>query len=626
MRMDVFPYPYRPGQRELVSFIDRSARDGMCPVVEAGTGTGKTVSSLAGMLPLAGERDLKIIYLTRTKSQQAQVLRECSAIGGVVCIGLQGRSAASCPMMRDDPELRFGTPEEISKLCSELKRRTESGCACPYFANLEGADEEHWLRVLSQEGMTPESFSEVCEGAGLCPYELLKHLLPRADVIAASYPFMFVPPILARFEEWVGVPVERMLVIADEAHNLPDYLREVQTYEYSRWSMDMAEKEAREFGDREIHQGITVSDVAAVLREILEATAKEYLIDEDGIIPPHFVEDELMARLGVTSVGLGRISRGLTDLGDIIEEQRKQRRKLPRSYIGIMGRFLDAWMSEEDPSCVRLVIGGNNPCFQSYCMDPAPAAEPLNACRSALLMSGTLEPLEDYVREMGIERPAIRRQPSAFDPDHLLTLYTDRVSMKYEERFLESNYAALRSLLLDTVNSVRVNTAVFFPSYDLMDRMVSEGIVDALGRDVYFERRGMPQGELMGTFDQFRTSEGSVLFCVTGGRMSEGLDFPDKALELAVLIGIPYSKPTAKSRAMVRYYDRRFGDGTRYVTRIPAERKMRQSIGRLIRSETDRGVAVILDRRVVSMDLGAMLCSDIPSAVAAFLSEGRHRR
>lgn len=617
--MDVFPYEYRPGQRELVGFIDRSARDGLCPVVEAGTGTGKTVTSLAGTLPLARERDLKVVYLTRTKSQQAQVVRECSAIGGIVCIGLQGRSASACPMMRDDPDLRSGTSEEISKLCSEYKRRTEDGFACPYFANLEGADEEHWLSVLAQEGMTPERFAQVCEEATVCPYELLKHLLPRADVIAASYPFVFVQPILSRFEQWVGVPIERMLVIADEAHNLPDYLREVQTYEYSQWSMDMAEKEAREFGDQEIHGGITITDVSAVLKEVLEATVREYLIDEDGIIPPHFVEEELMSRLGVTSVALGRISRGLMDFGDIVEEKRKQRRKLPRSYIGIMGRFLDAWMADDDPYSVRLIIGGTNPCFQSYCMDPAPAAAPLNACFSSLLMSGTLEPLEEFVREMGLERAVLRRQPSPFPPDNLLTLYTDRVSMRYEDRFLEDNYRTLRDMLLDTVNSVRVSTAVFFPSYDLMDRMVDEGIVDRLGRDVYFEHRGMPQGELMETYDRFRTSPGSVLFCVTGGRMSEGLDFPGETLELAVLIGIPFPRPTAKLRAMTRYYDRRFGDGRRFVSTIPATRKMRQSIGRLIRSETDRGVAVLLDRRVASLDLGAMLCSDIPSAVAAFL-------
>lgn len=128
----------------------------------------------------------------------------------------------------------------------------------------------------------------------------------------------------------------------------------------------------------------------------------------------------------------------------------------------------------------------------------------------------------------------------------------------------------------------------------------------------------------MEVFDSFRTSEGSVLFCVTGGRISEGLDFPDKSLELAILIGIPYPKPTVKMRAMTRYYDAKFGNGRLYVSIIPATRKMRQSIGRLIRSETDRGVAAILDRRAATLrDIDAILCGDIPSAVETFFSVDR---
>ena len=615
--MDVFPYHYRPGQRELVAFIDGAVRDGMCPVIEAGTGTGKTITSLAGAIPVARERDLKIVYLTRTKSQQLQVIRECGSIGGVVCAGLQGRTAQSCPMMRDDPDLRTGTPEEISKLCSEYKRRKEGGCACPYFSNLEGISEEHWLGVL-RDSPDPESFAKVCEEAGICPYELMKHLLPHADVVAASYPFVFAPQILSRFEEWIGTPLHRMIFIVDEAHNLPDYLRDIQTYEYSRYSMEMAEKEARKEGDHEIHDGLRITDLASVLREVLDATVREYLIDEDGIIPPYFVEEELMSRLGVTSVSLGKMAKGLQDMGDIIEEKLKQKRKLPRSYIGSMGRFLELWMSGRDDCGVRLVIGGNNPCFQAYCMDPSPAAEPLNSSFSSVLMSGTLEPLEDFSKELGLERPALRRLGPVFPPDNLLTLYTDRVSMRYEDRCLEDNRRAMKEMIVSTVNAVHVNTAVFFPSYEFMDQMTGEGLVDDLGREVFFERRGMPQGELMETFERFRTSDGSVLFAVTGGRISEGLDFPDKSLELAVVVGIPFPKPTAKSRAMVRYYDARFGDGRRWVTVVPASRKMRQSIGRLIRSETDRGVAVILDRRVASMGLDAMLCSDIPSAVSAF--------
>ncbi len=619
--MDIFPYEYRPGQRELVDLIDRSVRDCMCPVIEAGTGTGKTITSLAGVIPAARDLNLKTIYLTRTKSQQAQVIRECGAIGNTTCVALQGRSASACPMMRDDPELRSGTPEELAKLCSEYKRRDETGnCACPYFSNMDGVAKDHWLQVL-RDNPEPEAFSQICEKAGICPYELLKHLLPEADVIAASYPFIFMPQILNVFQEWIGTELDDMVLIVDEAHNLPDYLRDIQTYEYSLRAMEMVEKETKEFGDHEMHNGLRITDISSVLKEILAYAVREYLIDDDGILPPYFLREELMSRLGVTSVILDRIVVALQDQGDMIEERKKQRRKLPRSYIGSMGRFMELWLSEDSEYNVSLIVGGENPCFQSYCMDPSGASGPLNGSRSSVLMSGTLEPLEDYIRELGLERAVPKRLDGIFPSENLLRLYTDSVSMRYNERFQEDNYRQLTDILVRTVDSVRVNTAIFFPSYEFMDRMISDGLVESLDREIYYERSGMPQGELMDTFERFRISEGGVLFCVTGGRISEGLDFPDKALELAVLIGVPFPKPTARLRAMVRYYDHRFGDGQRYVVTIPAIRKMRQSMGRLIRSESDRGVAVLLDRRVANMGFDAMLCSDIPAATRAFFEE-----
>lgn len=624
-KTDLFPYRYRPGQGELVHFISSTVDDGMSPVVEAGTGTGKTVSALAATLPTVLERGMKVIYLTRTKSQQKQVIREAAAIGhGVLCVGLQGRTAASCPMMRDDPDLASGTSEEISKLCSEYKRRDSGECRCRFYANIEHTDIGEWVERIRSEHPEPEGFARMCEDAELCPYEMLKYALPHADVIAASYPFVFMPQILARLIDWIGIPLHRTVIVVDEAHNLPDYLRDVQTFEYSRAALDLAEKEARENGDNEVHEGLTVTDIIGVLREILGYAVKEYLIDDDGILPPYFLEDELMSRLGTTSVNIMRMVQALEDIGDSIAERKKQRRKLPRSYIGSMGRFMRAWLTGSEDCHVRLVIGGDNPCFQSYCMDPSGASDPLNECFASVHMSGTLEPIDAYIRDIGLDRAVPKVLNGFFPKENLLTLYTDEVSMRYEDRFIESNYARLRQLLYDTVNSVRVNTAVFFPSYQFMDRMLDDGIASELGRDVYYERRDMPQGELMEVFDNFRTSEGSVLFCVTGGRISEGLDFPDKSLELAVLIGIPYPKPTAKMRAMTRYYDAKFGDGRLYVSLIPASRKMRQSIGRLIRSETDRGVAVILDRRAASLrDIDPMLCGDIPSAVSAFFSTDR---
>ena len=625
--MDYFPYEYRPGQKELISFIDRTVRDRRCAVIEAGTGTGKTITSLCGTLGYAKDHDMKVIYLTRTKSQQKQVIRESTAIGkGILCVAVQGRSAASCPMMRDDPDLASGNAEEISKLCSVYKRKKDGACHCNFYSNLEATDVDQWVDLIRREHPDPEDFSRMCEDAGVCPYELMKLILPYADVIAVPYPFVFMPMVLDRFVDWMGVPLSRTILIVDEAHNLPDYLRDVQTFEYGERAMDLAAKEAKEHGDFVLQEGITVTDLVAVMKEILAAAQREYLIDEDGMLPPYYLEDELMSRLGVSSITISRMCKAMEEIGDGIMEKKKERHKLPRSYIHSMSRFIRAWIDGDEDNYVRLVIKeGDNALFQAYCMDPSGASEPLIDCFSSIHMSGTLQPLDAYVSELGLDRVDTLCLDGIFPKENLLILYTDKVSMKYEEREIEQNYNDLMELVVDTINAVRVNTAVFFPSYSFMDKMIDDGLVRRLNRDVSYEQRGMSQPDLMSMFNSFKNSEGGVLFCVTGGRISEGLDFPDKALEMAIIIGIPYPKPTAKLRAMRRYYDIRFGDGIRYTSTIPTVRKMRQSIGRLIRSETDRGVAVIMDRRVASLkDIQAELCHDIPSKEREFFHYSKY--
>ena len=625
--MDYFPYAYRTGQKELVEFIDRTVRDRRCAVIEAGTGTGKTITSLCGALGYAKDHGMKVIYLTRTKSQQKQVIRESAAIGnGILCVAVQGRSAASCPMMRDDPDLASGNAEEISKLCSVYKRKTNGICHCSFYSNIESVDIEQWVEIIRERHPDPEDFAMMCEDAGVCPYELMKLILPYADVIAVPYPFVFMPMVLDRFIEWIGIPLSSTILVVDEAHNLPDYLREVQTFEYSEKAMDLAAKEAKDHGDFELQEGITVTDLVAVLKEVLAYAQKEYLIDEDGMLPPYFLEDELMSRLGISSVTLARMCKSMEEIGDGIMEKKKERKKLPRSYIHSMSRFIRAWVDGDEDNYVRLIVKENdNPYFQAYCMDPSGAAGPLTDCFSSIHMSGTLQPLSAYEAELGLDRVNKLCLDGIFPKENLLTLYTDKVSMKYEEREIPQNYDALMEMVVECVNAVRVNTAIFFPSYKFMDKMIDDGLVRNLNRDVVFEQRGMSQPELMSVFENFKTSDGGVLFCVTGGRISEGLDFPDKALEMVILIGIPYPMPTAKMRAMRRYYDIRFNDGIGFTSTIPTVRKMRQAIGRLIRSETDRGVAIIMDRRIAGLkDIHAELCQDIPSKEREFFRYSKY--
>ncbi len=626
----LFPYPPRGGQEEMVGRIRRAAASGRALVMESGTGTGKTVCALAGTLEAALGTGIKVVYLTRTKSQQKQVVAEAAAISSrvpVVCVPMHGRSSSTCPLMRDDPELMHGTSEELSKLCSEYKKAGADGRPqCTYYENTASADVGEFVSFIRSHHPQAEELSEIFIRRGMCPYEMSKKLLPEADVIAAPYPFIFSPHVMALFLQWIGIPLSSAVIVVDEAHNLPSYLRDAMTCEYTSIALDRAEKEARDRGDPELHRGLSVTDVTGAFRECMDDALSEYLDGDDGIIPHTYLRDEMMTRLGVTSASLDAICKGLMEQGEMVIAEKKAQRKLPRSYMGSFGAFMRAWDMCDENTYVKLIVGGENPRFESYSLDPYEAAAPLRECRASVSMSGTLEPLSEYSAELGLEDSEECVFPTPFPKENLKIVYAEDVSTSFDELRTDSDaYGKLEGHTVRLIEAVGRNTAVFFPSYSMMGRFMEDGVPEMLDREVFCEVRGMPQSDLMDAVSGFRASKGSVLFCVAGGRISEGLDFPDRDLEMAILVGVPYPKPTAKQESLVRYCEYRFGNGWEHAMKTPAKRKMRQAIGRLIRSETDRGFAVILDRRAATMGLGAAPSKDPSADAAKFFAEGRHR-
>jgi len=621
----IFPYRPRGRQLDIVDMVRRSTSDGGTAIFESGTGTGKTVCSLSGALDgiPAGK---KIVYLTRTKSQHRQVIQECRRISEhrkIVCIGIQGRNTSTCPFMKGDSELAGGTPEELSRLCSDLKKKGKDGCK--YYRPLDERELSLHETFLKEEQPDMEEFISYAESEGLCPYELMKALLPKAEVVVAPYAFVFMPNIRRHFLNWLNVHMQDVVIIADEAHNIPDSLREVMTSRYSEYSVRMTQKEAAEWNDPDVHPGIKVSAVASALSECMTEAVSEYITEDDGLVPPYFLEEGMMSSLAVTSVTLNKIYRSLVDLGEIIAERKQKDKKLPRSYIGSMGKFLQLWTMCDEEMFVKLITAPPNASFESYCMDPYPAAEPFRECYASVHMSGTLQPLDQYAQLLGLNDAVKESFPSPFDPDNLMMMYVDDASTKFDDMIADpGNLRRLEEHTVSVVTAAELNSAVFFPSYAMMDRFIEDGVTERFRKDVYYERKGSEQTELMEEIERFKGSENAVLFAVAGGRVSEGIDFPDRDLELAVLVGIPYPKPNAKLSALTRYCDIRYGDGWGQAVRSPTVRKMRQTIGRLIRSETDIGVAVILDKRTATIkELSASLSSDPRKDIIGFFKRKR---
>jgi len=575
-------------------------------VVESGTGTGKTVCALCAGLEHCRGRGKKLLYLTRTNSQQRQVmyeLRQIAERGRYFGVSLQGRRNM-CPLVRRDSELSQGNSDELSKVCSERKARVlrGEGSACEYYATTVSEDLQPAMRFARTELPTAEEFAAYCIDRRLCPYEVSKLHVPAADVVAAPYIMFFDGFIRHALLDWMSCSLPDVMLVVDEAHNLPSYARELESADMSALSLDLAMKEVDEFGDPEVSDGISLNDFIMMSQEVLGDALDEYLIDEDGIIPQSFVEEELMFRTRLTSKGIRSLLGQAANFGEMVRDNKKLTGRLPRSYVHRLAGFLVFWQEADEGSYVKLVVGAGKDSLEAFCLDASIACRPVLECHASVHMSGTLKPLDEYRELIGLPRDSRMAEiPSPFPPENKLVLYVDDVTTKYED--VERDEDMVRRLgqhVSDLLSRVERSAIVFYPSYAMMQRIAGMTGPATESRSVHYEERDLDQEGLMETIRQFKARPGgAVLHAVAGGRVSEGLDFPGEEMELAIVAGIPYPKPTAKHRAFQHFCEIRFGQGWEHAVKAPTVRRLQQAVGRLIRSETDRGAAVVLDKRAV---------------------------
>jgi DNA excision repair protein ERCC-2 len=631
--MNLFPYTPRKNQTAIMQTIKNSLDLKRDMVFESGTGSGKTICTLSATLEFALENNKKIIYTTRTNAQQRQVILELRAIreknkklkDKIFGVGIQGRSNM-CILARHDPELANGTSEELSRFCNYEKKKTKSSNSkdkgCIYYRNFLDKEKTQLAKDWFKQNLpTAEEFIEFCEEKQLCPYEINRVLIRESNIVVVPYIYVFDLMIRNMLFDSLGIPEEDMILVVDEAHNLPDYIRDLYSAQLTMFMLNNCVIEAEKYGDPSMLDGrFTVSDFCKILTEILRDLRDTYVYgilengirkipvkNNDAFIPSYEFETEILSRIKITSKKLHDIIGDLIAYGEKIQEYREKEGKLPRSYLHKLGLFLDVWNSLEMDQYAKLVVdasSGKNPRIEAYCLDPSVGSEIIKYFHSSVHMSGTLEPLEEYRDSMGLsENTELVSYPSPFPKENRKLLFVSDVTTKYDE-ILKDEKIMSRMIghVKDICNNFPKNTMVFFPSFNVMSMFRKNEDICKLDRCVFFEEQAMSQSALMELVSDFKEygdndDESAALFSVMGGRISEGMDFPAEQLEIAVIVGIPYPKPTARQRGLQHYYDVKFRKGWEYTVEAPTARKLLQSIGRLIRDENDRGIAIILDRR-----------------------------
>lgn len=659
-----FPYQVRPAQESILKAVHERTVAGGALLLDAATGTGKTVSVLTPLIVHALGTGHRVLYLVRTHSQQTQVMAEVKAIARrlerpLLAVGLEGRQGR-CLLLEDQPEMGGATAEEYGKLCSDRKRATEKQMdparalpttvpaaaphqssrtvdmidleGCPYYARVLSADLVSIEERMSADAPHSGTFNAWSREQNLCPYELAKKLCRRAHVVVAPYVFFFNAHIRRSLLEWMGVPLSEVDVVVDEAHNLPEHLRDLSTLTLSEESVRRARTEVTERGDFLLESGLGALRFLEALQRSLGGIVEECAGEEDGLLPPGILQERLLGDLGGTSQRLDQAMQSLLAWGEALREDRRRARQLPRSYVRNVALALLAWGSLEPPEFVKVALRQPARALEAHALDASAPASPLKDVHLSVHMSGTLAPLDEYRDTLGLDPATVRLSvPSPFPADHRRLLYSRTVSTRHEE--LRGDPDALKRLVAEIARTLRalpVKTAVFFPSFSLLDRLLALGLSRDLPPGSMVETRGLSTADLWRMVEGFKRASGaSVLLGVCGGRVAEGIDFPDEELEAVVLVGIPYPAPNARRQALMRYLDLTTGRGWEYTMVAPAQRAMLQALGRMIRSETDRGLGIILDHRAPQFSAvlpGLIPADELPTVAQSFYRTSQSAR
>lgn len=309
-------------QVDIIRDIVRALEQKRHIVLESGTGTGKTIVSLAATLEFIKRPEnagMKVIYITRTNSQSDQVMKELKAISRlhpVSGITLSGRNR-SCINFVSRPDFNTLSPSTLSLLCTDAKQKANQGKpgACRYFKTAEALNQDI-SRWAMQNFPTSEQFDIHCQNQGVCPYEARKMIMRDFDVIVAPYVHILDPGIRDGLLNNLGIEESEMILVVDEAHNLTDHTREMESFTIHVRLISSALDEVQNFREKQLAEGLTISAFIKKLKDIVDKFANDYIPfgAKEHLLGSKELEEVLCSALGTDRGSLDEILEKLDEI------------------------------------------------------------------------------------------------------------------------------------------------------------------------------------------------------------------------------------------------------------------------------------------------------------------------
>ena len=574
------PYPsVRDGQEELMRSTYRAIRKGKRLFVQAPTGIGKTISTLYPAVRALGNGHVdKIFYLTAKASTRREAF---SAAGRLFHAGARLRT---CVISAKDQVCLCDKKGGGENLCNPFD--------CPYADGYYERAPHAVLSLLSkQNGYTRTAIVDAAKEYSVCPYELSLDLSEKCDIIICDYNYVFDPTVY--FRRYFGEERTfdgKYAFLIDEGHNLADRAR-------AMYSVSLTRNEVSG-----LLEGIPEGDVvlcAALKRfeqtfaELRNLCSDTLVKDNDGVESgfwmsreaPRFF-DEAVEKLSSSLKDWLRNARKAPYRGEV-----SALRQTLRTY-----RLLRGYYDEKFLSMVRVRNGDVELCL--FCLDPSAVLdECLSRAHSSIVFSATLTPLDYFVDLLGGGKKAEHLElPSPFPREHLCVAVCDGISTRFEER--EKSYRSVASMIAATVSQKAGNYIVYFPSYAYLEAVVKRFSARYPQIPLIVQKKGMSYSEREAFLDSFRDDgKRRVGFCVLGGSFSEGVDLPGGRLIGTVIVGVGLPGLSEEGNILRDYYENKCENGYDYAYTFPGWNRVLQAAGRVIRTDEDEGVVVLIDDR-----------------------------
>lgn len=556
-----FPYPYREGQRELVTSVYRTILRKKKLFIQAPTGVGKTMATIFPAVKAVGEGlGDKIFYLTaktitRTVAEQAfQILKKN---------GLQYKVATL-------------TAKEKICFCEKAECNPD---ACPYAkGHFDRVNDAVYEMITTMEEMSRENIETQAKKHSVCPFEMGLDVSLWVDAIICDYNYVFDPNAhLKRFFS-AGKKGEYLFLI-DEAHNLVERGREMYSAVLYKEEFLQMKKAVR-------YESVKLTQQLAGCNQMLLEMKRECQTYKEYNSISHF------------ALKLLNVMNGLQKL---LEEKEQVDEEVLEFYFHVRN-FLNIYEEVDENYVIytELEEGGDFK-LKLFCVNPAVKLQNfLSQGNSTVFFSATLLPIRYYKKLLSVETDdyAVYAHSPFKEANRLLVLGQD-VSTKYTRRGYEM-YERFAIYIKNVMQAKPGNYLVFFPSYRFMEE-VRETFERYRTEEMccMMQEQNMNEQDREAFLQEFEAErEGSLAgFCVMGGIFSEGIDLTKERLIGAMIVGTGLPQVCNEREILKQYFDRHGENGFDYAYLYPGMNKVLQAAGRVIRTEEDKGVIALLDDR-----------------------------